>query len=209
VHAVADQHVTAVRKTCGVLFKSLHLEPFQRSTNDFPNVAPTAMHAFADTHDTPFREFATLGRRPRDAARWTDQLEPFHRSTNGMFRPFGPVIDPTTKHNLRAGHETPLSDTRALDGMAIRWTDHCRPFQRSANGVLIKREPDPIAVVTAPVAVHAVTDEHDTELRPPWAPPGRRKSLQPALVKRSASGPSGPPPTAMQDLTDGHETSDS
>ena len=69
VHTVADLHVTAVRKTCAMLFKNLHLEPFQLSTNDFPNVAPTAMHAFADTHDTPFRKLAKLGRRPRDAAR--------------------------------------------------------------------------------------------------------------------------------------------
>ena len=102
-----------------------------------------------------------------------------------------------------------MSDRLVFAGMAIGWTDHCRPFQRSANGALTKREPDPIAVVTAPVAVHAVPDEHDTELRAPPGLPGRRKSLQPAPVKRSASGPSGPWPTAMQDLGDGHETPDS
>jgi hypothetical protein len=120
-----------------------------------------------------------------------------------------PVTAPTAKHDFRVGHETPLSDTRAFDVVAIRWIDHCRPSQRSTSGVLTTGEPAPIAVVTAPVAVHAVADEHDTELKAPPGPPGTRKSFQPVLVKRSANGPSGSPPTAMQDLTDGHETANS
>jgi len=109
-------------------------------------------------------------------------VEPFHRSTNGMSRRLGPATDPTAKQAFRAGQETPLSDTRVLAGIAIRWTDHCRPFQRSATGALTKFGPDLIAVVTVPVAVHAVGDEHDAdpahlvEQRPAWRSCGQLAS---------------------------------
>jgi hypothetical protein len=62
VQAVAEVHDTAVRASCGVLCKSLHCDPFQRSTRDLPNTRPTAVQAFCDVHETPVRSLAKLGR---------------------------------------------------------------------------------------------------------------------------------------------------
>jgi hypothetical protein len=211
VHAVSDAHATAVGTIWALLSKGFQVEPFQRSTSDFGPVTPTAVHAVVETQDTPERELSGLGPRPRDAARCTDHAAPFQRSTNGTRRPLATVVAPTAKQDFRDGHETLVSDALPFVGVAIDCGNHCRPSQRSASGVLTTRGPDPIAVATAPMAVQAVTDEHDTEptLRAPPGLLGGLRMLQPTLVKRSTSGPLGPAPTAMHDLTDGQETADS
>jgi hypothetical protein len=95
VHAVVDVHDTPDRISPtptdagpGVGW-IVHCFPSQRSANVwswFPplsTVAPTAMHAVAETHDTPDK----LPPRPRDwlGVGWIDQWDPSQRSANVWF----------------------------------------------------------------------------------------------------------------------------
>jgi hypothetical protein len=134
-----------------------HVEPFQRSAKvapltsplTTPEEPPTAVHALADVHDTPLKKeswAAGLG------VRWTDHLEPFQRSSSGLF-----PSDPTTTRARGEVRDTALSEP---PGLGVRWIDQRDPFQRSTSAVLL-----PAASTNDPTATHTLRDVHDTARR--------------------------------------------
>src|SRR5450755_266639 len=96
-----------------------------------PRSDPTAMHAVADGHDTPFSgasmplpELTSGGA----GMLWTVHRDPFQPSANGTV----PLVsDPTAMQIRTEGHDTPLRSLAARLG--ARWIDHRKPFQRSTN----------------------------------------------------------------------------
>lgn len=107
-------------------------------------------------------------------------------------------------------HATALSWLRfACDGLTIACTAQALPFQRSARYRFT-----PPLVLDRPTAVHAVADGQDTAVSlPPAAPLGLGTDCADQVLPfhRAASGmrPADPPsndPTAVQRLSDGHET---
>jgi hypothetical protein len=88
VHAVLEEHDTAVKPTVGGVASTDQLLPSQRSTNgtratsSAGGEAPTAMHAVAEEHDTPVK----LPYTPAGVG-CIDQRLPSQRSTNGTSVP--------------------------------------------------------------------------------------------------------------------------
>ena len=88
MQASADTHDTALSSTPwgaagGGLGTTDHAVPFHDSTSVFSAFElfvywPTAVHAVADTHDTPLRIPPSAG----DGLGTTDQVVPFHDSTS-------------------------------------------------------------------------------------------------------------------------------
>jgi hypothetical protein len=107
-----------------------------------------------DGHDTAWR---TLPYAWRGWGTCTnDQRWPFHRSASvsPSYSPCVAIWLPTTKQNLREGHDTP--DKRpSLVCLAPGWMDHLAPFQRSSK----VRELSP---VTFPTATQNLGAAHDT-----------------------------------------------
>jgi hypothetical protein len=68
---------------------------------------PTAVHAVADVHDTPFSWLAAppsgLG------VPWIDQPAPFQRSAKVTAAPVLSEYDPTAVHIVAAVHDTPFN----------------------------------------------------------------------------------------------------
>jgi hypothetical protein len=140
------------------------LLPFQRSANEPVLVLPSAVHALADTHDTPIRSAPPATRGVGVA--WIAQLVPFHRSTNVRCGPLPPApgaspngYQPTAVHALADTHDTPVRMSSPRVGLRVVWIAQLVPFQRSAN----------VTPWCCPTATHMLADTHDTALSAlPW-----------------------------------------
>ena len=53
VQIVAEVHDTALRLSCGTLFRTFQREPLKRSINDRFRACPTAVQAVLDGHEMP------------------------------------------------------------------------------------------------------------------------------------------------------------
>src|SRR6202035_2490116 len=117
VHALAELHDTPlsalVRAAFGLGVVWIdQLVPFQPSATVAALAAsepedPTAVHALAELHDTPF---ITLNCAPFGlGVDWIDQLVPFQRSANVTAAPPLFVNSPTAVHSLAEVHATPFN----------------------------------------------------------------------------------------------------
>jgi hypothetical protein len=75
-----------------------HRLPFQRSNSTSFALDPTAIQLRGAVHATPFKTPFVV------ADRWTDQLEPSHRSAVAELRD-----QPTASHTVADGHDTPAN----------------------------------------------------------------------------------------------------
>ena len=100
-----------------------------------------------------------------------DQRVPSHRSTSvDAFRSWEPVVMPTAKHAVTAGHDTPdkmLTD--APETLGLETIDHAVPFHRSVN----VNASFWCAFSLVPTAMHDLTVGHAT-LESVLAPTGSR-----------------------------------
>jgi hypothetical protein len=123
-----------------------HLRPFQRTAPVPPRpVLPTAVHATGE-----LQEMASTGHRIRCDV----HLEPLQRSTK--FATVS-VASPTAMQRFLRGQDTPVSSTPVLAGAGGYCDDQAKPFQRSANGIVV-----PSVASADPTAVQAVMDEHES-----------------------------------------------
>ena len=134
--------------------------------------APTAVQAFADTHDTAIK--------PLPLAPGVDSIdyaEPSHRSTRGT-PPAVSETPPTAVHALAAVHDTPSkADCEAPPGSGTGTTDHDDPSHHSANA-----NSTPLSN-TLPTAIHALADTHDTLTRATPIP--ARRPLRGRCLRRA------------------------
>ena len=169
-------------------------------------VPPTTVQLAADLHDTPDRVVPV-----EPAGSGTDravQLVPFQDSATATVSG-GPVdTQPAAMHLVAVGQETPVSMLPDVPG-ADAWIVQLVPSQRSISGW----NPEP--VLTDPMAVQALADEHDTADRDVNSAPaglGVDWIVQLVPFQDSASGAVVPGPvpgvwpTAMQELADLHDT---
>ena len=149
MHALADTHDTpdswpaAATVGLGVLWIA-QLVPSHRSANDpwlgtlLLEFSPTAVHALADTHDTPdsWTKSAPAGL----GVVWIAQLVPSHRSANDTLNSMPPAPplywQPTAVHALADTHDTPSSWTRSrpVVGLGAVWIAQLVASHRSTNG---------------------------------------------------------------------------
>lgn len=95
---------------------------------------PTAVQAVFEEQDMSLNPWLpkAKGGNPLAVGR-VDQLCPFHCSANGNSGPFSRLLSyPTARQAVFEPHDTPISPLYLL-GLRVRWTDHRRPFQCSAN----------------------------------------------------------------------------
>ena len=108
-----------------------HFRPFQRSTRLPALVAPTAVHAIREVHDTPLR------RPPRPlgtGVRRRIHPEPVNRAATGPLLVALRLPLPTAIHVVRDTHETLESSLRPIPGGSPTCSvDHLDPFQRSTS----------------------------------------------------------------------------
>src|ERR1035437_2126470 len=147
--------------------------PFHRSAS-VTNVparsvwAPTAVHACADTHDTPLNPVVGLRRAPAGGwgVDWIAQLVPPQRSPTVAGAPPPLVESPTAVHAPAVTHDTPVRSTlsRSPAGSGMDWIAQLVPSHRSANVTsgppLFSSTPTPLFSST-PTAVHAPDDTHE------------------------------------------------
>jgi hypothetical protein len=119
------------------------------------DVAPTAVHAFADVHDTPNRELIGA---PGIATTWMRQLCPFHLSA--MTTPS--LLLPTAVHAFGEVQEIAFRDAPGLPEVGVGWMAHFVPSQRSV------RVPTGLPELSnaVPTATQADGDVHETPARP-------------------------------------------
>ena len=112
------------------------------------------------------------------------------------------VENPTAVQDLGEAHDTPSSWLLvASAGLGIGWIAQLVPFHRSVI----------VAPALDPRAVHAIVDAHDTPTSAPSVGLGVRWIAQRVPFHRSANVANVPArsvknPTAVQDLSDGHDT---
>jgi hypothetical protein len=121
---------------------------------------PTAVHAFAEAHETANSVVVVplvgLG------VGWIVQWRPSHRSANVVSDPRPETNDePTATQSLADVHDTAASALfGASDGLGVGATRQVRPFQTSAN---VPPEVVPGTVEYAPTAMQYTFDVHATE----------------------------------------------
>jgi hypothetical protein len=142
------------------------LVPFHTCTRDSagetPEERPTAKQAVVLGHDTRNRLFWSPLPPGLEAI---DQLVPFHCCTKvaegGKTVPDGIPYEPTAKHVVVVGHDTPLRPLPdAPAGLGLASIDHVVPFHSSTNVL------GGAAAVNVPTAKHRVVVGHDTPARP-------------------------------------------
>jgi hypothetical protein len=215
VHADLEVHETAPRKYPGLCEVGdpwlLHFVPFHCSAivptllPELSNQPPTAVHAFAEVHDTP------VGRPPAASASvgigWRLHLFPSHLSA-----PIAPpVLFPTAVHALGEVQETAFKNQPGLFEVGVGWMLQRVPFQRSVS---VPTELPELST-EMPTATHADGDVHDTPSRPLPAAPARLGvgTMRHDVPSQNwARVPSGMPwrsaawPTATQLRDDLHDT---
>jgi hypothetical protein len=174
MHAATDVHDTAVSRAVtalagvGALWTD-QVAPFQTSTSGdiwfAPPEDPTAVHAVADEHDTPWSAAVDPG---GTGMAWIDQSLPFQTSVRGA-RWLPASLYPTAVHSEADEHETERSRRGRADwsvtsgGNTIVWIDQLKPSQASASGPVAPAV-SPAAAAYEPTVLHAVGDGHDTAL---------------------------------------------
>jgi hypothetical protein len=155
---------------------------------------PTAVHAVAVVHDTPFSV-------PLGAAGvvWIVQVVASHSSA----RVPAPAV-PTAEQDRSVAHETAESRPLLSVGVAACWIVQLVPFQNSASAA-------GIGLVEKPTAVHDVADVHETPSKELFGTAGVVWIVQLVPSQNSASGASGPPlgtegPVAVHAVAEAHET---
>src|SRR6516162_8190758 len=147
-----------------------HRVPFQDSItvlNAVPlgETAPTAVHASADTHDTPFRSLPVPARL---GVRTTDQRVPFQDSAR--VPPGPPCVKPTAMQAAAEAQDTATSSLLLLPKLGLGTSDQRVPSQRSARVTSA-----PMLFRRWPVAMHMFAETQDTASRK--LPPARRFGL--------------------------------
>jgi hypothetical protein len=131
-----------------------HFLPFHRSAR-FPAFEfPTAVHADADVHATPFRTpppWDGLG------VGWMRHRVPSHRSARVLALGVKALEAPTAVQDEADGHATPDRKPPPWDGLGVGWMRQAVPSHRSAS----------VPAFEVPTAVHADGDVHVTPLRKP------------------------------------------
>jgi hypothetical protein len=149
---------------------------------------PTAMHAVADVHETPFM-------RP-PVASCIVQVLPSQYAANPPTK-----NEPMAIHAVADVHATPSrkaeGKSRPTPGVEVVWIVHVLPFQNSASVA-----PMPLL----PTAVQAVADVHETPFRLPPLGLGVVWVVQVLPSQRSTNVPPLPEPTAVHAEADVHET---
>ena len=126
-------------------------------------LAPTAVHAVVEVHDTPAR--VAVSNRLGLGVVWTDQVVPFQPSANvPPLVAWGSAAGPTAIQAVVDAHDTATRDV-SDPALAVDWIDQLIPFHRSANASVLRPLGDG-PVVKEPTAVHAVAEMHDTPSRP-------------------------------------------
>jgi hypothetical protein len=116
---------------------------------------PTAVHAVADGHDTPYKASKRLGLGVDSIA----QLVPFKRSATVNESPNVSVEYPTAVHAVLDVHDAPNRKLPvAWVGTGVGESAQLAPFHRSASVT----STIPPLLVSVPTSVHAVADAHDT-----------------------------------------------
>jgi hypothetical protein len=131
---------------------------------------------------------------------WTVQLVPFQRSARTPVAVF-----PTAVQAEAEVHEMALKPSAVLAEVGAGWMLHFDPFQPSV--IVPTGLPEPSN--PWPTAVHAKEDVHETPVRKPDCAPagiGTGWVFQLVPFQRSARGPEGIPPTAVQAEAELHAT---
>ena len=217
VHADAEVHETAPRKYPGLCEVddrwSVQVVPFHCSATvpsellpELSKMAPTAVHATAEVHETPVRKL--IGAPAGAGTGWTLQLAPFHLSA--MTCPT--LLFPTALQAFGDVHETAFKNAPGLLEVGVGWMLQLVPFQRSVS---VPTELPELSKA-APTATQVKGDVHETPFSAPLGAPsgfgvGTIRHVVPSNV--SARVPRGLPwgksvswPTAMQAEADLHDT---
>jgi len=170
VQAVGVVHETPLNSLAeapaglGLLWR-LHVVPFQPSANGASEpaapmiVAPTAVQALADGHETPWRtlEVAPVG----FGVLWMAQSAPFQPSANVTGVPVMLTKEPTEMQAVDDMHDTASSSLSVAPvGFGVPSMAQPLPFQTSAKVTAV-----PALLTMNPTAVQAVEDVHDTPFR--------------------------------------------
>jgi hypothetical protein len=215
VQAEVEVHETALRKYPAFPAVGdgwmLQVVPFHSSAtvpsglNELSATPPTAVHAFAEVHDTPFRELICA---PAGAGiDWMLHLLPSHRWAITC----PSLLFPTAVHALGDLHETAFKNAPGVSELGVGWMLQPVPSQRSVS------VPTELPELSneVPTATHAEGDVHDTPFRSlPAAPAGLGVgTLRHAVPSHNwATVPTAMPcasvacPTAMQLEDDLHDT---
>jgi hypothetical protein len=141
-----------------------HLLPFQPSTSGSEaRSPPTAVHAFGEAQETSYNTPPPSG---AGGISWINQRLPFQRSANGAGMLEPTAASPTAKHARLDGHETVRSQDEVLAGIGIALIANVLPFQRSETGTPLVSLVSLTFAYSAPTAMQALADEHDTVLSP-------------------------------------------
>lgn len=215
VQAEAEMHETALRPypVLAVVGDGwmLHLVPFHCSAtvpsalNELSTMPPTAVHRFAEVHETPNSE---LFDAPAGAGTgWLLQLVPSHLSA--MTCP--PLSFPTAVHAFGEVHEIAFKNAPGLSDVGVGWMLQLVPCQRSVSvptGL-------PELSNAAPTATQVEGDLHETPVSAlSGAPSGfgvgvirhAVPSQNSATVPLALPNGSAAWPTAMQADVDLHDT---
>ena len=201
MHAVAEVHDTPFRSLRSAPLGAgrvwlVQVLPSQRAADGSQTIlpsnslssVPTAMHAEADVHETPFM-------RPPVASCIVQEL-PSQRAANPPTK-----NEPTAVHAVADVHETPPrkgeGTLRPTPGVGVAWIVQVLPSQNSANVA---------SVPLCPTAVQDVADAHETAFRSPPLGLGVVWVVQVLPSQRSANVPPLPDPTAVHAVADAHET---
>jgi hypothetical protein len=210
VQADAEVHETAFRMYPALAAVGdgwmLQVVPFHRwatvpsRLNELSAEPPTAVHAFAEVHDTPFSE---LNWPPAGAGGWMLQLFPSHLSAITC----SSLLFPTAVHAFGDVQETAFNTDTGLAEVGVGWMRQVVPFQRSVTVPAVGGEWPTVS--KPPTAKQAEGDVHDTPFRPllvASAGFGVGAMRQAVPSQRSASVPAVDSPTAMQVDDDLHDT---
>jgi hypothetical protein len=169
--------------------------------NELSAAPPTAVHAVADVHDTPFRELICAP--PGAGIGWMFQLFPSHLSAITC----PSLLFPTAVHAFGDVQETAFNSDTGLAEVGVCWMLQLVPSHRSVTVPADGGEWPPVS--KPPTAKQAEGDVHDTPCRPLLVAPaglGVGAMRQAVPSQSSASVPPVDSPTAMQVDDDVHET---
>ena len=184
---VLDEHDTFVSRTTfpptGLgLGTSDQLVPSNCSTNVALNVPvnafPTAKQLVTVGHDTRERKLPVAP--GAFGLAMIDHACPSQRSTSVALNTASSECEPTAKHVVVEGHETPVIENDAPGGIANDSADHTTPFQCSRYGYSSR-----VADSPTPTAKQLVADAHETEVRRLPVTPGGSGTL--TIVHRAPS----------------------
>jgi hypothetical protein len=142
------------------------LVPSQRSTNGPFPMWPTAVHAVAEVHDTPFSMAPPVGL----GVDWIVQRVPSHRSAKVSSSPPRLNKEPMAVQAEAEVHDTPVRTlSTGLVGLRVDWIDQLVPSQPWAK--VREFGAGTLLFTMSPTAVQAVVEVHDTALSPMRGPP--------------------------------------